>query len=63
LPDLLKENELPYQVYRRVYSVNEGIDPFKVMELLGVDDQLRCLDLIQSARIDVLELIRTKGAI
>lgn len=36
-----------------MFHVNENIDPFKVMDLLGVTDQLYCLDLIQSARNEV----------
>lgn len=56
----MDENVLPYEIYGRVFNVIENIDPFKVMDLLGVKDQLYCLDLIQSARNEVMEIKRLK---
>jgi hypothetical protein len=54
LPELLDENILIYEVYFRVFNITENIDPFKVMDLLKIKNQLHCLDLIQSARNYVL---------
>ena len=57
----MEENILPYQVYKRVFNVNENIDPFKIMKMLGVKDELYCLDLIQAARLDVINFTREKA--
>ena len=57
----MPENELIYEVYWRVFNVIENIDPFKIMSMLGVEDQLYCLDLIQSARNQVMELKRAEN--
>jgi hypothetical protein len=56
LPELLEENFLPYEVYWRVFNVLENVDPFKIMNMLGIKDQLFCLDLIQSARNEVMKV-------
>lgn len=34
----------------------ENVDPFKIMDMLGIDDQLFCLDLIQSTRNEVMKV-------
>lgn len=57
----MPENVLPYEVYWRVFNVLEHIDPFKIMDMLGVDDQLYCLDLVQTARNEVLKVRRAKN--
>ena len=57
----MPENVLPYEVYWRVFNVLENVDPFKIMDMLGVKDQLYCLDLIQSARNEVLEIKRLRN--
>lgn len=56
----MDENILPYEIYGRVFNVIENIDPFKIMDLVGIKDQLYCLDLIQSARNEVMEIKRLK---
>jgi len=43
-----------FDVYTRVFNSIGEIDPFAVMDLYGIDDKLRCLDLIQYARGKVL---------
>lgn len=59
----MPENALPYETYWRVFNVLESIDPFRIMDMLGIKvvDQLYCLDLIQTARNKVLEIKRLKN--
>jgi len=54
--ELENENTLVYEVYYRVFGSIENLDAFKVMDLVGIkpEDQLHCLDLIQSARGEVM---------
>jgi len=61
MPQLLLENGPAYNVYHRVFGVIENIDPFKVMNLVGIEDdeKLFCLDLIQNAKSEVT---RSKNA-
>lgn len=61
LPELMPENVLPYEIYWRVFNVLENVDPFKIMDMVGVKDHLYCLDLIQSARNEVMEIKRLKN--
>jgi len=44
-----------FDVYCKVYGNIENMDVFKVMDLFGVDDQMRCLDLISYARSKVMQ--------
>jgi hypothetical protein len=55
LPELQTENVLIYEVYCRVFSSIENADPFKIMELLGVDDHLYCFDMINFVRNEVIK--------
>lgn len=57
----MPENVLPYEVYWRVFNALENIDPFKVMDMLGVKDKLYCLDLVQTARNEVLNVRKAKN--
>ncbi len=59
----MPENILIYEVYWRVFNTIENIDPFKIMDLLEIKEQMHCLDLIQSARNEVLEVKRLEGKI
>jgi len=62
MPSLLIENGPAYNVYHRVYGMIENIDPFKIMELVGIkeDEKLFCLDLIQNAKSEVTRAINAK---
>jgi len=57
MPSLLYENRYVYDVYCRVFGMIEHIDPFRVMDLVGIheDERLFCLDLIQNARSEVMK--------
>jgi hypothetical protein len=56
LPELFEENRLVYEVYWRTGS--EGIDPFRIMKMVGVrkEDRLYCLDLCQHARSEAMKV-------
>ena len=57
LPELQDENVLIYEVYWRMA---ENIDPFKIMDLLGIKEELYCLDMVQYARSEVMRAKGTK---
>ena len=63
MPSLLPENGPVYNVYHRVFGVLENIDPFHVMELVGIQEngKLFCLDLIQNARSEVMRAKNAKN--
>ena len=63
LPELQQENVLVYEVYWRVFNVIENIDPFRIMKMIGIhkDDRIRCLDMIQGARNEVMKIKLAKG--
>ncbi len=65
LPDLLTENILIYETYRRVYNSLDNICPFTVMKMIGIkkQDHLYCLDIIQSVRNEVLRVQNIKRGI
>lgn len=39
----------------------ENVDPFKVMDMLGIENKLYCLDLIQGARNEVMRVKNAEG--
>lgn len=62
MPALIKENGPAYNVYHRVFGMIENIDPFRVMDLVGIieDEKLFCLDLIQNAQSEVMRANNAK---
>jgi len=62
MPGLLFENRAAYDVYCRTFGAFENIDPFRVMELVGIkeDEKLYCFDLISKARSEVLKARQAK---
>ena len=63
LPELQQENVLVYEVYWRVFNVIDNVDSFRIMKMIGIhkDDRIRCLDMIQGARNEVMKIKLAKG--
>jgi len=53
---LFSENRLVYDVYCRIFGAIENLDAFRIMDMIGIKkkDQLYSLDLIQSAKGEVM---------
>ena len=62
MPQLLFENGAVYNVYCRVFGMIEHIDPFQIMDLVGIqeNEKLFCLDLIQNAKSEVMRARNAK---
>lgn len=54
-----------YDVYWRVFNSVEHVDPFVIMDMVGIrkKDQLWCLDLINGARneVNALKALKVKN--
>ena len=63
LPEMCPENVKVYEVYYRMFGPIEKPDIFKIMGLVGIEneEQLYCFDLINSARSEVLKSREVKS--